>query len=218
VTVWVLVQDHHMSPAPSDVDLLLATIDKQLPAEWPQRGGWPNEIEAALLDAVLSIRSRYGKKPTTGVRGAVGRYREHRGTQLDDLTALAAMKPVELQTVLRNRQKTGRVTKAEAIVNAAGALSAIGVVHAADLDPTSELHLSTYCSVRGLGPVTWRYFTLLLGTPGVKADTWIIRFVAAALSRRVSSAQAEELVGAAADTLGVSRTVLDHAIWRSMSA
>lgn len=208
-----------MAPAQSDIDLVLAVTDKKLPTEWPQwGGGWPNEVEAALLDAVLSIRSRYGKKPTTGVRGAVGRYREHRGASLDDLAALATIEPAELQTVLRNRQKTGRVTKAEAIVNAATALNAVGVVHAADLDPMSELHRFTYCSVRGLGSVTWRYFTMLLGTPGVKADTWIVRFVADALSRQVSSAEAEELVGAAADALGVNRTVLDHAIWRSMSA
>jgi len=207
-----------MSPAQSDVYLVLAAIDKRLPAEWPRRGGWPGQIEAALLDAVLSIRSRYGKKPTTGVRGAVGRYREHRGAPLDDLTVLAAIEPAELQTVLRNRQKTGRVTKAEAIVSAAAALSAIGVTHAADLDPTSALHKGTYCSVRGLGPVTWRYFTMLLGTPGVKADTWIIRFVSDALSRQVSSAEAEELIGAVADALGVDRTSLDHAIWRVMSA
>lgn len=208
-----------MATAQSDIDLVLTAIGKRLPAEWPQwGGGWPNEIEAALLDAVLSIRSRYGKKPTTGVRGAVGRYREHRGAALDDLAALAAIEPVELQTVLRNRQKTGRVTKAEAIVNAAAAMAAIGVVHAADLDPTSEVHRSTYCSVRGLGPVTWRYFTMLLGTPGVKADTWIVRFVADALSRPASSAEAEELVGAAADAREVDRIALDHAIWRSMSA
>lgn len=208
-----------MAPVQSDLDLVLAGIAKKLPAEWPQwGGGWPNEIEAALLDAVLSIRSRYGKKPTTGVRGAVGRYRAHRGAPLDDLAALATIEPAELQTVLRNRQKTGRVTKAEAIVTAAAALSAVGVVHAADLDPQSELHRSTYCSVRGLGPVTWRYFTMLLGTPGVKADTWIVRFVGDALSRQVSPAEAEELIGAAADELAVDRTALDHAIWRSMSA
>ncbi len=33
--------------------------------------------EAALIDAVLSIRNRYGKNPTTsGVRGVVQRYRD----------------------------------------------------------------------------------------------------------------------------------------------
>lgn len=206
-----------MTPTQSDIDLVLAAVDKKLPAEWPSRSGWPSEIEAALVDAVLSIRSRYGKKPTTGVRGAVGRYSEHRGATLDDLTALAEIEPAELQTVLRNRQKTGRATKAEAIVNAASALIAVGVTHAADLDPTSAEHRVAYCSVRGLGPVTWRYFTMLLGTPGVKADTWIIRFVHDALSRPVDAAEAEELVGAAAGALDVTETKLDHAIWRYMS-
>ena len=130
------VHDLRMAPAPSDVDLVVASATTNLPSEWPQwGGGWPGEIEAALLDAVLSIRSRYGKKSTTGVRGAVGRYRDHRGAPLDDLTALAAIDPAELQTVLRNRQKTGRVTKAEALVAAAAALSAVGVTRLHTFDP-----------------------------------------------------------------------------------
>jgi len=37
------------------------------------RGGYPSEVEAALVDAVLSIRNTYGTSPSTGVRGAVGR-------------------------------------------------------------------------------------------------------------------------------------------------
>jgi hypothetical protein len=41
------------------------------------------------------------------------------------------------------------------------------------------------CQLRGLGPVTWDYFLMLLGTPGVKADTWIVRFAADALGRHV---------------------------------
>ena len=51
------------------VDQLLEAVAARLPATWPQRGGgWPYEIEAALIDAVLSIRNRYGKSPTSGVR------------------------------------------------------------------------------------------------------------------------------------------------------
>ncbi len=43
-------------------------------------GRWvgPDQIEAALIDAVLSIRNLYGKKPTSGVRGVVQRYRDDR--------------------------------------------------------------------------------------------------------------------------------------------
>jgi len=62
------------------VDQLLEAVAARLPATWPQwGGGWPYEIEAALIDAVLSIRNRYGKSPTSGVRGSVTRYRNKRG-------------------------------------------------------------------------------------------------------------------------------------------
>jgi len=60
---------------------------RQLPpappwAQWG--GGWPDLIEAALIDAVLSIRNRYGKNPTTtsGVRGVVQRYRDDRSGEI----------------------------------------------------------------------------------------------------------------------------------------
>ncbi len=60
---------------------------------------------------------------------------------------------------------------------------------------------------------------MLLGQPGVKADTWIVRFVTDALSspHPVPSKQAEALVTAAAEQLEVSPTALDHAIWRHLS-
>jgi len=46
-------------------------VRRELPAPWPAfRGGYPDEVEAALLDAVLSIRSTHGTSPTTGVPGA----------------------------------------------------------------------------------------------------------------------------------------------------
>lgn len=215
-----VVHDARMTALSADVAQIVATVNADLPRTWAQwGGGWPGEIEAALIDAVLSIRSRYGKKPTTGVRGAVGRYREDRNEAvLDDLGALASYAPDQLQSVLRNRQKTGQVTKAQALVTAANVLSAAGIHHASDLDPTSTEHRTAYCSVRGLGPVTWTYFTMLLGQPGVKADTWIVRFVTGALRRPVAPSEAEQLVTAAAAELGASPTVLDHAIWRQLSA
>jgi hypothetical protein len=72
------------------------------------------------------------------------------------------------------------------------------------------------CQLRGLGPVTWDYFLMLLGTPGVKADTWIVRFAADALGRHVSSTEAAQLLTAVASHLNESPTALDHAIWNYM--
>ncbi len=54
---------------------------------------------------------------------------------------------------------------------------------------------------------------MLVGRPGVKADTWITRFVGDAVGRPVDSATAGRLVRQAAERLDVSPTHLDHAIW-----
>jgi hypothetical protein len=209
-----------MTTTTEDATRVADAVRTKLPAQWAQwRGGWSGEVEVALIDAVLSIRSRYGKRPDSGVRSSVRRYRDDRATgeNLDDLTVLAAYEPDKLAVVLKNRQKTGGVLKSQAIVNAAAALVAVGVRHASDLDPTSLVHRSAYRSVKGLGPVTWTYFTMLLGQPGVKADTWIVRFVRDALGPTTSPAEAEQLVTAAATILDVNPTHLDHAIWRHVS-
>ncbi len=58
-----------MGVAEQDVDRLLQHIESQLPSTWTAwPGGWPNEVEVALIDAVLSIRSRTAVR----LRGSVG--------------------------------------------------------------------------------------------------------------------------------------------------
>ncbi len=83
------------------VDQLLEAVAARLPATWPQwGGGWPYEIEAALIDTVLSIRNRYGKSPTSGVRGSVTRHRNKRAMPADDREHLERQDPVALASVL----------------------------------------------------------------------------------------------------------------------
>lgn len=48
--------------------------------------GWPGNVELSLIDAVLSIRARYGVSADTGVRGAIKRYKRESGrASWDDL-------------------------------------------------------------------------------------------------------------------------------------
>ncbi|KAD3515007.1 hypothetical protein GD627_11900 [Arthrobacter yangruifuii] len=198
----------------SDISTLVEFIQAELPRDlwkpWP--GGWPEQIEAALIDAVLSIAAQYGT-PENGVRGAVSRYRKAVGTDRpDDLARLAAYDPDELQTVLNDQKVSGR-TKASAIIEAAGNLLALGVKTAADLDAHDPAQKRAYTCVHGLGPVTWEYFGMLLGKPGVKADRWILRFVRRGLGRELASAEARSLLHEVADRLDAMPTELDHAIW-----
>ena len=202
-----------------DVALVCTAIESELPrsrwATWP--GGYPGRAEAALVDAVFSIRARYGSSPETGVRAVVGRWRDHRrGETLDDLASLAvfAGRGAELAEILGNRQPLagGRTLKATAVAHAARNLSDIGASSSREIR-ADEGHKVAYTSVPGLGWVTWEYFLMLLGITGVKADVHIRAFVNRATGNDVTAGQARELVKGAARTLDVSATVLDHAIW-----
>ncbi|MET4060148.1 hypothetical protein ABIB35_001693 [Arthrobacter sp. UYP6] len=198
----------------TDLQRLVAFINTELPRDtwtaWP--GGWPEQVEAALIDAVMSISAKYGSEGN-GVRGAVTRYRTAVGSERpDDLARLANQDPAQLQTVLNDQMVSGR-TKASAVVEAAGNLLAAGVKSAADLDPHNPEHKKAYTSVHGLGWVTWEYFGMLLGKPGIKADRWIVRFVGRALRRDVTASEARALLVEAATVLESTPTELDHAIW-----
>ncbi len=66
--------------------------------------------------------------------------------------------------MLNNQQVLSAGTrKAEAIVQAAAALEAVGVRHAVDLDPSQPEHRSAYVGITGLGTVTWEYFCMCSG-------------------------------------------------------
>jgi hypothetical protein len=105
------------------------------------------------------------------------------------------------------------VPKAEAIVRAAGALVEVGVVGAGHVEPADPRQKRAYTSVRGLGWVTWEYFGMLLGRPGVKADRWVIQAVSNAVKRPVTPQKAREVVLGTADALDRNPTALEHALW-----
>ena len=201
-------------PTSADVDKLIAHIDGTI-TDWKDMfDGWPGNVELALVDAVLSIQAKYGNDPAKGIRGSLLRYREASGRDSwDDLQKLAALEPSQLMEILANRQKTGGVTKAEAIVNAAKRFVAIGVTHSADIQPDSAAQRDAYCGTRGLGPITWEYFLMLLGNDGVKPDVLVSRFVEEALGRPVGYTEVMQLIREAASRLNKPVGALDHSIW-----
>lgn len=181
------------------------------PSAWP--GGWPNEVEAALLDAVFSVRARYGSRAhRTGVYGAVTRWRDACGGTADDLRRLAAADEQDLRQITNNGRLSGR-SKAAVVIDAAGALVDVGVVHAADVPGRMAPARAAYLSAKGCGPVTWAYFRMLLGFEDVKPDTWVMRFVNKAVPGTTSTDVASHLVHEVAEIMKVSPTDLDNAIW-----
>lgn len=61
--------------------------------------------------------------------------------------------------------------------------------------------------------LTWRYFLMNSGVPGIKADRMITRWTSRTLGRPVKPTEAEPLLLSAAEQLGVDARRLDHAIW-----
>jgi hypothetical protein len=203
----------------SDLEQLLVAI-KEMPTPWKEwPGGYPDRLDLALIDAVMSIRFRYGRERQdgtwTGARGAVlryAKYSEHIPTP-EKVKHLATQDPVALERVLNRQKVHSGKTKASAIVEAAQRFVDIGITEPAHLMPDKAEHREQYTGVSGLGPVTWEYFTMLLSHDGVKADTWITEFVGRAIRHRVSPERAGGLVKEVAQKLDVDEKTLDHAIW-----
>ena len=157
-------------------------------ASWPARpGGWPDQIEAALIDAIFSSNARYGG-PESGVRQVVRRWQERvHPRRADDLTKLVSVPYAELARVLKNRQRVpgrspDRPRKADAVLDAARRLHVeLGVRTAAEMISADasdgETSQEVFTRGYGLGPVTYSYFLMLLGTSGIKADRMIRGFL-----------------------------------------
>lgn len=207
-----------MNTTVPDLDLLIVAI-AAMPTPWKEWPGGYERMDSALVDAVMSIRFRYGRERQdgswTGARGAVLRYEKYSEhvTASERMRHLAGQDPVALEKVLNRQKVHAGKTKAFTIVEAAKRFAAIEVTEPAHLRPHDANHRAQYTGVSGLGPVTWEYFTMLLSHDGVKADTWITEFVGRAVRRRVTPERAGALVKDAADKLGIGQTELDHAIW-----
>lgn len=197
------------------------------PADWQRwPGGWRDEIDTALVDAVFSARATYRtKNPQRGVLAAVNRWRDARtstGSLRTLVAEITAHGPAAWAVEFGNEQwapsrpasASGGPTKAAAILQAAEFLCESGIDRAEDV--TAENAANVRASVRrvpGIGVATSTYFTMLLGFPGVKPDVMIHRFLSDVTGRRLSDDAAIDELTAAAVELGVSATDLEHGLW-----
>ncbi|MFE5702915.1 hypothetical protein [Rhodococcus koreensis] len=206
------------------VRALLDHVTAELPREsWPHwTEGWPQEIEAALLDAAFSARATYGT-PTSGVRAVITRWRDHRAAPLDDLTALAAHadEPEGLLAVLNNRQRVpgNYTTKAEAVASAARALAELGCTTSADLRD-DDAQRSAVVAVPGFGAATWECFAMQLGVPTPASRAVVCDFLGEALDLEspATATQADDLIAATAARLEITPATFTHAVWRHQRA
>lgn len=197
-------------------------------AAWP--GGWPDDIEAALVDAVFSARAVYRTKHGRGIHHQVVTWMDARPRRTPSLHALSAeidsMTPLGWAERFGNQQRSprrpddapGGPTKAATVREAAGRLRCMGVDQAKDIDPANAHEVKAQLmAVPGVGYATANYFLMLLGRPGVKPDRMVHRFLKQATKRTYSNRDAESLITQAATTLDVQPHELEHAIWKYQS-
>lgn len=217
------------------VRLLLAHIGRTIgldPNEWPPRPpGYPDQIEAALIDAVFSLRATYGQSSTKGPRAVVKRWANYVDRPLNNLEKLVQdVQALGGHASFREVLKHGGVavpnaadkpTKALAVLVSAQSLVDFGVVTADDAIHERQRQpkelVRAIQAGRGVGPQAATYFLMNLGVPGVKADVMVTRFVAAALNEPAFAETAANLVTWAADQLDADVIRLDHAIWKDGS-
>ena len=217
----------------NDVEKVDARITSHLgpPSEWWWPGGWPGDIEAALVDAVFSARAVYRSKNGKGIYANVAAWRAGRDRtdwSLDELIAeIDGMGVDAWAGHFGNRQHSptrppsapGGPSKAATVREAAGALREQGINTATDIGlGNTETAQRVLAAVPGIGRGTANYFLMLLGAPGARPDRMVHRFLRDAAGHAFSDAQAESAVIAAAERLGVQPHVLAHAIWRYESS
>ena len=198
-----------------DLELLIKRVRAEILGrmpDWP--GGWKGQAEAAIIDAVCSIRARYGG-PESGVRRQVKDWRDHRGGKpVDDLRALVSFAEWNSQRSKPLGSKVRGHLKAEVISDVASRFVADGITSAKELLSSARAE-DIWMSTPGLGYVTWRYLLLLLGRSTVKPDTMLTRWVAAAVGHAVTPRDVTRLVTACAKEVDVPAHLLDHAIWQA---
>lgn len=194
-------------------------IEEEHFAAWP--GGWPEQIGIALIDAVYSIRANYhAKDPAKGVLNRAHTFREAHPNAANDLELIRSLGEKRIRDVMGNGKSSGRY-KSACVVEAADNLLSLDppVGSAAQLTALDPTHKHAYTSVHGLGWVTYEYFTMLLGQPGIKTDTMIRRFVDTALTQQGLSTVDAHIARQLVETVHASERPhiglheFDHAIW-----
>lgn len=218
---------------PNLTELVLRRIRDKLgdPGTWKSPTGYSDSLALCIIDSIQSLGVRYST-----VEDVIQRYRAARpgAADTDGPTELlatfddsAGVDGWARDIGNRNRTSTqpGAPLKASAIKEAASLVERLGVsspvmLRALVTEQLAEVKAGWLRVPGQRSGISWRYFLMLAGVPGVKADRMICRFVQNASGQAkpvVAPGAAGQAVEAAARRLNVSATTLDHAIWRWQS-
>ena len=222
-----------------DVQKLLTHITAQFgtdPERWFLPDGYQS-VALAVLDAIYSTGNRYA-----GVMNVVNGYRRLRADEGADPEADTVTDLVDAfrrwggvdEFVLKTNNRWRTSSQLHAPYKAYAALEAAKVLARHSIETVSDVAgrldsrasrehsdiARQWLAITGQSSaLTWSYFLMLVGIPGVKADRMIVRFVTQVLGRprEVSRKEASRLVEEVADIMGVNCIYLDHTIWRYQS-
>jgi hypothetical protein len=196
---------------------------------------WTSPVTlTGLAECVLNSIYSTGNRSESVVK-VLNRYRSRRGAGADpsqdgpeDLLAEieSCGGPEGFADALGNHwrawQDKSAPCKTQAIFEAAQLLKAEAVRDRHDLEValgTADVHSRLkggWLRIPGQrSGLTWRYFLMNSGMPGIKADRMITRWTSRAVGRTVASSEAETILTRAAEALGLETRRLDHAVWSS---
>lgn len=222
-----------------DVQKLLTHIIAQFgtdPDQWFRPDGYQS-VALAVLDAIYSTGNRYA-----GVMKVVNGYRDLRVIEGADPEVDTATDLVDTfhrwggvdEFVLKTNNRWRTSSQHHAPYKAYAALEAAKLLARHSIETVSDVAgrldsrenrersdiAKQWLAITGQSSaLTWSYFLMLMGIPGVKADRMIVRFVTQVLGRprEVSPKEASRLIEEVADIMGVNYIYLDHTIWRYQS-
>lgn len=220
---------------PDEVERLAEAIRTDLgdDARWFHPDGY-RSVALCLIDSIYSTGNHY-----TGVVDAVNKYKQRRAGEgadgsVDSATDLlsaaarwggpdALAESTKRWRCWANRSapyKSMAVLQAAQLLVDADIETVPDVQHAlmdADAQARSPLKRKWLALPGQRSGLTWTYFLMLCGVPGVKADRMVVRYVERVLGRPIDPHEAALLVGDVADRRNLPRNLLDHAIWRQES-
>lgn len=229
----------------NDIELVTTYADRVLSLATARLGEeyFYQSLPLCVIDAVWSVGVRY-----EAVQGVVARYCKRFGLRriradrcsrppmteqesiaqfCDKAEKLGSLAMAD--TVFENRQRTSTrngILKAEAVYRFASTLRSYDVNYLQEIPTAATAAHSDQLerdirNIPGQGSgISLRYFWMLAGSDElIKPDRWILRFLEAALRRRVLTDEAQDLVIGATERLRVkfphlTPRLLDHEVWK----
>jgi hypothetical protein len=217
-----------------ELDADIAHLEEKIMAELGPQSAWPSPVLlGSLAQCVLNALYSTGNRSETVVR-VLDRYRQRRRDAGADpnrdgpAELLVEMEccggPEGFADALGNHwrawQSTTAPYKTQVIHEAAQLLIAASVLDRGKLEAALENPVARDQLKNGWlrlpgqrSGLTWRFFLMNSGMPGIKADRMITRWTSRALGRSVTPREAERILTGAAERLGVDTRRLDHAVW-----